>query len=114
MYREAATSIHSRKHTGVSSMSIYISSLDEARQYRFVPESYEWPDDAELRGWGGNHGIYTSGPDHHNYGKPLSEEHKEKIRKVKRGKPQPIVLAKVILTGMVFKKWQLQRSVKKL
>jgi len=28
-------------------MNIYIPSLEEARQYRFIPESYEWPDDAD-------------------------------------------------------------------
>ena len=70
-------------------MNIYIPSLEEARQYHFVPESYEWPEDAKLKGWGGNHGHYTSGTEHHCYGKPLSEEHKEKIRKAKSGKPQP-------------------------
>ena len=42
-------------------MSIYIPSLEEARQHRFVPESYEWPDDARLGPWGGN--MYERTPE---------------------------------------------------
>ena len=69
--------------------SIYFPSDEECKRVAFELDDYSIPEDAELKGWGGNHGLYTRGKEHHNYGKKYTKEHCKKISESKKGQKYP-------------------------